>query len=173
MSPSHDSATHTTEIASAPADTVKPQETAAATPQPETAPAPAKMEEKPVEKQVEKPIKESNYIKAANPKVVKEAVKPSAEGNAAPQGKQLNPRPNGELSESEVNDLNQFGIKNMFLSELTAMIMQKFPGVGNVYQHQQVGYALLLMQANKGCFKKTGAGYVCITDALHHIPVHK
>ena len=165
---SHDSAAHT----AAGSDAAKPAETAATPPPPE--PAPARAEEKPVEKPSEKPAREPIDLNTRKPKVAKETAKPvEEEQTAPPHGKELNPKPNGELSESEVNDLNQFGIKNMFLSELTAMIMQKFPSVGNVYEHQAKDYAVILMQVNKGCFKKTAGGYVCITDALHHIPVHK
>ena len=167
---SHDSAANTATAASA--ESPKPAEATATPPPPE--PAPAKAEEKPVEKPAEKPAREPIDLNTRKPKVAKETTKPAeTEQVAEPRGKELNPRPNGELSESEVNDLNQFGIKNMFLSELTAMIMQKFPSVGNVYEHQAKDYAVILMQANKGCFKKTASGYVCIADALHHIPVHK
>ena len=167
---SHDSTAHTP---AATADTTHHSEAPAQPHQqaePAPTPAPVTVEEKPAKKAA---VKESVDAKEAKPKVAKETAKPADEEQAAPHGKSLNPMPNGELSENEVNDLNQFGIKNMFLSELTAMIMQKFPSVGDVYQHQAKDYAMLLMQANKGCFKKTAGGYVCISDALHHIPVHK
>ena len=173
---SHDSTAHTV-AAAAPGD-AKPAEPTPAASQPES--APPTPEEKPAEKPVEKPAREpidlntkkTKAVKEA--KVAKEAPKPAEEPQAeAPHGKELNPRPNSELSESELTDLNQFGIKNMVLSELAAMILQKYPEVGNIYQHQLKDYSLALMQANKGCFKKTAEGYVCIADALRHVPAYK
>ena len=167
---SHDNSTAHT--APATTEAAHPQETAA--PQTQTAPAPAPVPETAEEKPAKKPAaKEHVDVKETKPKAASETPKPAEEEQAAPHGKTLSPAPNGELGQSEVDDLNQFGIKNMFLSELTAMIMQKFPSVGNVYQHQAKDYAVLLMQVNKGCFKKTATGYICISDGLHHIPLHK
>ncbi len=191
-----DSATTSSTTTTPPQDTTTPPAIAAATetppppaPTPEAAPPRkpepevAKAEEKP-----EQPVAAAKKVAAAEPKpavpkkVAATEPQPTAAKKATtaekepamPVAKGLSPKPNSELGESEVTSLNQFGIKNMLLSELTTMIFQKYPrSVGEVYKKQLRDYSILLMQANKGAFKNTPAGIVCTADGLHHIPAYK
>ena len=88
--------------------------------------------------------------------------------------KPLNPQSNIELIKSEADILSKAGIKNRSLSDITNMIFQKFPvNIGDVYKHQFDNYAKNLLIANKNAFEKKGNDYICITDALIHIPAYK
>ena len=137
----------------------------------EKKPEPAPAVEKKADAPVAKPV-----VAKKTATVAKEPSQSTVKGKeqALPTGNGLNPLPNGELEESEIAGLNQFGVKNMLLSELTTMIFQKYPKrVGEVYKHQAKEYAALLMQANKGAFKSSPAGIICSADAIHHIPAYR
>ena len=174
---SHDEPT--TAAAATAADSVKTSATAPPVAE-QTAPEPVRSEPVAVRTEtaqaVEKPA--TTKIKEPKPKaevavVAKEPKKPVADQPEHLSGKGLSPRPNTELSDGDKASLNNFGIKNMVLPELTAMIFQKYPAIGDVYKHQVKEYSNILLQSNKGSFKKTADGYICTSDALNHIPVYK
>lgn len=86
--------------------------------------------------------------------------------------KTLSPRPNGFITQRDVPQLYQTGIKNKTLTELTRIILDNAPEmVGNYYKGQELQYAAALLNGNRQAFERRGDDYVCTGDYLIlHIP---
>lgn len=91
------------------------------------------------------------------------------------KAKDLHPRPNMEMMQTDIAILKEMGVKNKTLSELTRMLFENVPSnIGNIYKGQELEYGAAILSANRQSFKLYGSEYVCVNDAIAlRIPAYK
>lgn len=91
------------------------------------------------------------------------------------KARDLHPRPNMEMSQTDIAIFKEIGVKNKTLSELTKMLFDNVPSnIGNIYKGQELEYGAALLSTNRQSFKLYGSEYVCINDAVAlRIPAYK
>ncbi|MBX2907649.1 MAG: hypothetical protein KF744_16510 [Taibaiella sp.] len=105
---------------------------------------------------------------ASNPLMLKESA-------IYQKAKDLHPRPNMEMMQTDIAILKEMGVKNKTLSELTRMLFENVPSnIGNIYKGQELEYGAAILSANRQSFKLYGSEYVCVNDAIAlRIPAYK
>lgn len=105
---------------------------------------------------------------ARNPLMLKESA-------VYQKAKDLHPRPNMEMMQTDIAIFKEIGVKNKTLSELTKMLFDNVPSnIGNIYKGQELEYCAALLSSNRQSFKLYGSEYVCINDAVAlRIPAYK
>lgn len=91
------------------------------------------------------------------------------------KARDLHPRPNMEMTQTDIAIFREMGIKNKTLSELTKMLFDNVPSnIGNIYKGQELEYGAALLSSNRQSFKLYGSEYVCVNDAVAlRIPAYK
>jgi hypothetical protein len=88
--------------------------------------------------------------------------------------KELNPKPNSELSLNDYKIVAKKISKDMPINEIVQIIFEANPTeIRNNYSAQIELYTKMVYERNKDCFKVDSTKYYFIKDTLRHIPSYK
>ncbi len=88
--------------------------------------------------------------------------------------KELTPKPNSELNDSDYKNVAKKISNNMTIKEIVKIIFDANPrDIGNRYSSQLEEYGKLIIEKNKDCFKEDSNKFFFLKDTLRHIPSYK
>lgn len=97
-----------------------------------------------------------------------------SENNSKASSDNLNPKPNCELSQSDILTVNK-NLKPLLSIDDVVNIIFKFnpTDVKKTYLGQENIYGKALIELNKGCFQEKQGEFYFVKDALKHLPCYK